>query len=197
VRKRAAGPTLGALLTLLASTLGWPAAAFADEGAQVPAPARYVNTLTVGAPLRLTTNVDFDQSVLAPIYLDFLGGYVLSGSGAWRHGIGIGLSLNLSEDGGFTEPVGIAKQLTIMPSYLLYWEPSPAWLMLGHVGIPVLLTGGSSAGVDVGAGFGHRLLAGFGLYGEASVMAFTGSGSTVHPAVALELGVFLEHEVLP
>jgi len=190
---RPAAPAWSALLALLATTLAWGAPARADA----PAPASYVGTLTVGAPLRLTTNVDFDQSALAPIYADLLAGYVLSGDGPWRHGIGLGLSLNLSEDGGFTEPVGIAKQLTVMPSYLLHWNASPTWLMLGHVGLPVLVAGGSSAGLDVGAGFGYRLLAGFGVYGEASASVFMGAQSTVHPVVALELGVFLEHEVLP
>ena len=160
-------------------------------------PPRYLATLSVGAPLRLSRNVKFDQSVLAPIYADALGAYVLSSASRLRQAVGVGLSINLSEDGGFTEPVGIADQFVVMPSYLLYWDVDPNWLALAHLGIPVLASGGRSAGLEAGAGMGYRCLAGFGLYAEAAFAAFVGAASALHPTFSLELGVFLDYEVLP
>ncbi len=160
-------------------------------------PAHYVATLAAGVPLRLSRNVDFDQGVLAPVYLDALGGYVLSSHAEVRHGVGVGLSLNLSEDGGFTEPVAAASQFVVMPSYLLYWTPTPALFGLGHLGLPILVSGGRSVGVEVGAGLGYRLLAGLGVYAEAALGAFLGAASTVHATASLEIGVFLDYEVLP
>ena len=174
--------------------------ASAEDRPGIIEPARYSTTLSVGAPLRLTRNQDFDQGALAPVYLDALGGYVLSAGhrdARVRQGVGVGLSLNLSEDGGFTEPVGVGRQVVIMPSYLLYWTPTAALFGLGHLGVPILASGGRSAGVELAVGMGHRLLAGFGLYAEAALTAFLGAGSTVHPSASLEAGVFLEHEVLP
>lgn len=160
-------------------------------------PPRYFATLDVGVPLRLARQVEFDQSAIAPVYTDVLGGYVLSSTSRLRHGVGLGASLNLSEDGGYTEPVRVARQLVVMPAYLLYWAAADDWFGLGHLGIPIVASEGRSVGLELGFGAGYRLLAGFGAYAEAAFDAFVGAGSTVHPSFALELGVFLEHEVLP
>jgi hypothetical protein len=160
-------------------------------------PARYLATLAVGAPLRLARNVEFDQGPIGPVYADGLGGYVLSSNARVRHGVGVGGSLNLSEEGGFTEPVPIASQIVIMPAYLVYWAADEAWFGLGHVGIPILAAGGRSVGLELGFGAAWRWLAGFGAYAEAALGAFAGAASTVHPSVSLELGVFVEYEVLP
>lgn len=185
-----------AFATWLAASAGFASHACA-QASVAREPPRYLATLTLGVPLRLARHVEFDQGVIAPVYSDALGGYVLSSTARVRHGIGLGASLNLSDDGGYTEPVRVARQLVVMPAYLAYWAASDDWFGLGHVGIPVVASEGRSVGLELAFGAGYRWLAGFGVYGEAAFDVFAGGASTVHPTLALELGVFLEHEVLP
>ena len=161
------------------------------------APPRYASTLSVGVPLRLTRHEEFDQGAVAPLYTDLLVGYVLSSHRSVRHGVGLGLSMNLTRDGGFTEPVDPGDQLVVMPSYLLYWMLANEWFGLGHLGIPLLTSGGRSAGLEIGAGVGYRWLAGVGTYGEVSLAGVAGGSSTVHASASLEVGLFIDYEVLP
>jgi hypothetical protein len=160
-------------------------------------PPHYLGSWTAGAPLRLTRNVDFDQDAIAPVFSDVLVGYAFSGPGAYRHGLGVGGSLNLSQDGGFTEPVQGAAQFVLMPAYLAYYALDPDWLLLGHLGVPVLLSGGRSLGLELAAGLGYRVLSGAGVFGEAGFDAFAGADTTLHLSFSLELGIFIDHEVLP
>jgi len=175
------------------------AGAQTDEETELdpPALAHYVFTASAGVPLRLTTNDTFDQSALAPVFTDALAGYVFAGSGGLRHGAGLGLSLSLTEDGGFTEPVLRYEQFVITPSYLLALPFDPAWFALAHAGIPIVLTGGTTAGIEAAFAIGYRLLAGFGVFAEAGIDVFMGTASTVHPIVSIEGGAFLDYEVLP
>ncbi len=153
-------------------------------------------TLSFGAPLRITRNVDLDQNVIAPAFMDVLLGYTFL-NGSIQHGLGLGLSLNLSEEGGFTEPVGIANQLVLMPTYLGYRAINRDWVLLGHFGVPLVLTGTTSAGLELALGAGYRFLAGVLAYAELGVDAFLGASSTLHATVSLELGFMLDYEVLP
>jgi hypothetical protein len=157
-------------------------------------PAHALATLSVGAPLRLTRNVDLDQDRFAPVFVDMLFGYTLL-NGSIQHGLGLGASLNLSEEGGFTEPVGIANQLVLMPAYLGYHAIDNDWALLGHLGIPIALTG--TAELEVALGGGYRWLAGVLAYAELGANAFLGTSSTLHATVSLELGFMLDYEVLP
>ena len=52
-------------------------------------PPHAIGALSVGAPLRITRNVDFDQEVVAPVFVDALFGYTLWTRG-WQHGVGFG-----------------------------------------------------------------------------------------------------------
>jgi hypothetical protein len=160
-------------------------------------PAHYVATLGVGAPLRLSRNVDFDQNATGPLYTDVFGGYALAGSIRLRHGAGVGFSLNVTDEGGYTEPVGAGEQLVVMPAYFAFYDIDPDWMGLGHVGVPVLLTNGTSVGAELAAGLAYRLRAGLGLYGEAGLNVFPGADKTLHPTLSLELGVVVDYEVLP
>jgi hypothetical protein len=158
---------------------------------------RVITTTTAGLALRMAQNVDFDQTALAPFYLELLGGYVFGASGPYHHGLGLGVSFNLSSDGGYTEPIAPARQWAITPNYLGYLELGPDFFGLAHIGVPILITDTKSVGVELGAGAAYRLLAGFGLYTELSFAAFMGSGSTFHPLFCWELGLSLDYEVLP
>ena len=181
---------LAALLALCAS------ASFASHAHAQESPQRYLAAVTAGAPLRLTRDVDLDQSALAPLYSDVLAGYILPGEHL-RHGLGASLSLNLTEDGGFTEPVAPAEQLAIAPSYLLYVDLGRDGLLLGQAGLPIVLTGSNTVGLALSGALGYRLLAGVGVLAELGVETFVGVSSRLHPTVSLELGVFMDYEVLP
>lgn len=159
-------------------------------------PQRYVALASVGAPLRLTRDVDLDQSALAPLYTDVVGGYVLSGEHV-RHGVGVGLSLNLTKDGGYTEPVAPGEQLAVAPEYLLYVDLGRDALFLGQAGLPIVLTGSQTIGLALSGALGYRFLAGMGAFAELGLESFVGVSSRIHPTVSLELGLFLDYEVLP
>jgi hypothetical protein len=172
------------------------AASVRADSAPVTLP-RYLTALSVGLSMRLSVDETFDQKRLAPVFADALAGYVFGSDTAFAHGVGLGLSLNLSEDGGFTEPVGVMQQLVVMPAYLLYWNLAPELFAFGHAGVPIAVTNGVSAGAEIGAALGYRLLAGVGVYTEAGVEVFGGANSTLNPALSLEVGLFLDSEVLP
>jgi hypothetical protein len=182
---------------LLFALLCTPAGAAAEAEAPALEPARYVGTWSVGAPLRLTQRDEFGQDALAPIFTDALFGYVFPSASQFRHGVGLGASLNLSGDGGYAEPIYSAEQLVVMPAYLLYADLGGDWFGLGHLGVPVLVTSDPTAGGEIGAGLGYRLLAGLGVFGELAANAFVGTSGTLNPTLSLELGLFLDFEVLP
>jgi len=175
-----------------------PLAAAAEHGDDdAVRPARYLASSAVGIPLRLNRNAEFGQSQLAPTFLDAMGGYVLPGGTRFRHGAGLGLSFNLAHDGGYTEPVRPWTQIVATPSYLVYWDGNADLYGVGHVGVPILLHGGTTAGAEIGAALGYRLLAGFGSFAQAGFDLFPGASSSVHLTFSLSVGLFLDYEVLP
>jgi hypothetical protein len=187
---------LALVLTLATLCGALPVAAQEGESAQLDPPAHAIAALSIGAPLRITRNVDFDQEVIAPVFVDVLLGVALWTRG-WQHGIGLGASLNMTADGGFTEPVGIAEQLVLMPTYLGYHALDDDFLLLGHLGVPIVLGATSTAGVELALGGGYRWLAGVLAYAELSSNMFIGAGTTANVLVSLELGIMLDYEVLP
>jgi hypothetical protein len=159
---------------------------------------RLVASFTFGGPLRLARNVDFGQERLGPLFVDLLGGYLLPFGSWWRHGIGVGVSMNATEDGGFTEPVQPAKQLVINPGYLAYFDFHPDVFCLGHLSLPFqVLEKPESWGIETAIGIGYKLTAGAGVYLESSLDFFFGFDWTVHPLLSLEIGFFFDHEILP
>lgn len=189
------------LLTLSGSTRGVAQIGDAEPAADPTVDARgtlphYVLTTSVGVPLRLTVNDTFDQRRFAPIFFDALAGYVFAAQGGFAHGAGLGFSLNLAQDGGFTEPVGALQQFVLMPTYLLRAQLHSDLFTLAHLGLPIALNAGTSVGLELAAALGYRLLAGLGTYAEAGLGVFGGGNSSLHAAFSLELGLFLDYEVL-
>jgi hypothetical protein len=185
---------------LLVMCLRPPAGVAAQGSAPVDAsPPHYLASWSIGAPpLRLSRSAELGQGHFAPAYSDALAGYVFGGQpGRLRHGAGLGLSLNLAHDGGYTEPVLGLRQLVVMPSYLLYWDAHPDLFAVGHFGIPIALSQGATAGAEVGFALGYRLLAGFGTFAEAGLDGFFGATSTLSVLASVEIGVFLDYEALP
>jgi hypothetical protein len=169
----------------------------ADEAEAARMPERYLATVSAGIPLRLTQDEDFGQDTFAPLFSDALLGYVFAGERGFRHGLGVGMSLNLMRDGGYSEPVYVAEQFSVMPAYLLYADFGHDTFALAHLGLPVVLTGIQTLGVELAATLGYRLLARFGLFAELSFDAFFGTASSFNPTLALEGGIFFDYEVLP
>jgi hypothetical protein len=172
-----------------------------EEGAAVDTSApplpHYLATWSAGVPLRLSKDEKFDQGTLAPVYTDLLAGYVFAGHGTIRHGAALGFSLNLTEDGGFTEPVRMYDQFVVMPAYVMMFDLAPELFSFAHAGIPINLHAGTTVGLELAFAIGYRLLSGFGVFAETSLDTFVGAGSSYHPLLAIEGGVFIDFEVLP
>ena len=183
-------------LTLCGVVWGACGGASSASAQEVDGPQRYFGALSTGAGLRLARNVDFGQTALVPAYIDALAGYVLPG-GALRHGFGLGASIAYTDDGGYVEPVIALEQLVLMPAYLLRYELDLDWTVLAHAGVPIVVAGGPSCGLELAGALGYRFLAGFGGFAELGFDTFIGTSTTFHPIATLELGVFIDYEVLP
>jgi hypothetical protein len=181
-------------LALLACALCW--LSVAPVHAEQDAPLHGLATLSFGAPLRLTRNVDLDQNQIAPAFVDAMVGATLLQSSALQHGLGLGASLNVTGEGGYTEPVVPGQQLVLMPAYLAYVPIDPDWVVLGHLGVPFALTA-PSFGFELAVGGGYRCLAGLLAFAELGLTTFIGGSGTLHPMLGLELGFMLDYEVLP
>lgn len=176
-----------------------------DEGP--PEPPRIVMTAGGGSSLRIIRDLDFSQDRFAPGYIDLFGAFVLGGTGSWRHGLGFGLSTNLTGDGDQSRGVDGGDQLGIAPAYLAYFRFGWDLVVTGKVSVPTVLhlggdTDGVVPGLELGGGGAYFLTAGAGLYGEISVSAFLGGEAgdrsvTVHPIASVEAGIVLDYEVLP
>ncbi|MBN1654996.1 MAG: hypothetical protein JXA30_14600 [Deltaproteobacteria bacterium] len=159
---------------------------------------RLIATITSGGSLRIARNVDLGQERFGPIFVEGFVAYLLPFGDWWRHGIGVGVSTNLMEDGGYTEPVDPVEQLVVSPGYLAYFDFHPDIFCLGHLSLPFqLLSSSESWAIEAAAGIGYKLSAGAGAYIESSLDFFVGFDSTVHPIASLEVGIFLDHELLP
>jgi hypothetical protein len=177
------------LLLLIAICCALPARA--QEADQPP---HYLAMVSLGVPLRLTVADKFDQDRFAPAFSEVLLGYALWG-GRTRHGFGLGVSWNLTHDGGFTDPLYAGDQIAIMPAYLAYHTLNTDVVAIGHVGIPILVRGGRAAGLEFGAALNYRLFSGAGVFAELDLDAY--AAGEVALLASLELGIMIDYEVLP
>jgi hypothetical protein len=157
-------------------------------------PSRVLLMGSVGVPLRLTVSDKFAEKRFAPAFGNVMVGYALPGE-RFRHGFALGVSWNLGHDGGYTDPIYAGDQIALMPAYLAYYQLNTDVVALGHVGIPILVRGGPSAGVELGAALAYRVLAGAGLFARINLDGY-GAG-TFSLLASLELGVVIDYEVLP
>jgi hypothetical protein len=175
----------------------WLAAEPAAAQAEQDEPLHGLATLSFGAPLRLTRNVDLDQDTIAPAFVDAMLGATLLRAAGLQHGLGLGASLNVTGEGGYTEPVVPGQQLVLMPAYLAFLPLDPDWVALAHLGVPFAVSGVPSVGFEVAVGGGYRCLAGLLAFAELGVTSFMGTTGTMHAMLGLELGFMLDYEVLP
>lgn len=177
---------------------GW-----ASDEAEVPAdPARFITSLTGGASIRLVQDDEFRQQRFAPAYLDLFAAFVPSQSGVFRHGVGLGFSMNLSGDGDLTIGVDSATQFVFTPAYAAYLRFSDDFVGIAHAGFSIGVTSQpgwteTQLGVDVGFGAAYLILSGLGVYAEVSSATYLGAASSVHPMIGIEGGLYIDYEVLP
>ena len=89
----------------------------------------------LGGSLRFIRDLDFAQDRFAPLYVDAFGAYVFEGSGI-RHGVGLDVSTNLSEDGAGRLGVDPLNQWVISPTYVAYLDVTPFLRVQGKAGLP-------------------------------------------------------------
>lgn len=159
-------------------------------------PSRYLLLGSAGIPLRLTVDEDFGQDRVGVSFFDTMLGYVLPGA-KYRHGLGIGVSWNLGHDGGYTAPIYTGDQIVLMPAYLGYMQLSRDVLLLGHLGVPLVLTSGGGPGLEVGAALGYHLFAGAGLFAEVDLSGYAVGEASPSLILSGEAGVFMNYEALP
>lgn len=159
-------------------------------------PWRVMGLTSVGAPLRVTRRADLGQSTLAPAFVDVNAALVLPGHGSLRHGPVLGLSTNLTIDGGFYAPVDALSQWVALVGYMARYGLNDDVFALAHVAVPFDLGDTGSVGVELSAGLAYRVLAGFGAFTALSGNVFGGEGSASVIA-SLEVGLFIDYEVLP
>lgn len=172
---------------------------FGQPEAETPSlPPRVLFSAGGGSSIRIIKDLDFNQQRVAPGFIDVFGAIVFGGGEGWRHGVGAGVSVNLSGDGPSGEPgVDGGAQWVAGPYYLAYIRLGWDFLVAGKLGVPVALTGGLSPGVELAPSLTYFFTAGFGLYLEATASVWFGAASTIHPVVSGEGGIVLDYEVLP
>jgi hypothetical protein len=168
--------------------------AMAQDSADNSAAPRLLALISGSAPLRLTLERDLGQKRLGPISGNVLLGYALQG-GRLQHGFGVGVSWNATHDGGYTTPVYALDQIALMPAYFAYLQLNPDVFAVAHLGLPVLVRGGPSAGLEVGAMIAYRVFAGTGVFAGLDLSSHIAHSLSVF--ASLELGVVIDYEVLP
>lgn len=174
-------------------------------------PLRVMVFAGAGLGARIVRNLDFSQDFMTPVYAELSSAVFFEG-GDLRHGVGLGVGTNLTDDGPV--PNGglmAAEQWYLTPSYylLLPFQRLAGmdydWIQAQfRVGVPLVLsaTRGTdevqfSVGGELGAAFIVKPLARVGLYVEATVSIHGGADDTIHPIVAGDAGFIFDYEVLP
>jgi hypothetical protein len=202
---------ISALLPAAACALSLPASAepaigWTESGAARPRPrergvyAEPFATLSFGRgvrfnnPFRLETQLgdDAESLSLTASYLDLGLGAAFGDPNGFRHGAVLHFSLALE---GVTQEV-------ITPSYLLVHPLLPDVTGYARAGTPIVLEPDLGFGVELGAGAVWFLSAGAGLTAELVGSVFFGAATwerdpSVIPIASLQLGAWVEYEVLP
>ncbi len=149
---------------------------------------RFNNPYRLATPLGRTP----ESLSLTATYVDLALGATVGRVGAPWHGVVTHLSVAAQ---------GVSQQ-TITPSYLQLWRAAPRWLLLGRLGVPVVTRPDVNAGLEGAVGALWRVTGGTGVTAEVVGSLFYGAATrerdpTAIPLVSLQLGVFLDYEVIP
>lgn len=208
-------PRLALLLSLVVASTTLPAraadgpAAFTgpDLGsgvARTPMPGSSVlhtfGTIALGKglrfnnPYRLATPIgDSPESVsFTAAYLDLGVGAAYGAAHGLQHGGE--LALGIATDGISQQVLGL--------SYVLLYPVHEDFLLRGRGGFPIVLGPDSNIGFELGAGGAWLVTGALGVTAELTGSLFYGAATldkstTSIPILALELGIWLDHEVFP
>jgi len=193
--QREVKPRIAALLALTLCSLAWlPSGALAQD--TVTDPWRIDGFVSVGGPLRVTRRPELGQTTFAPLFVDATVAVLLPGTGVLRHGPVLGLSTNLTIDGGFFAPVDRLAQWIALVGYMARYALNNDVFALAHAAVPFDLGDSGSVGAELSAGLGYRVLAGVGAFTALSGDVFGGEGGASVIA-SIEVGMFIDYEVLP
>ncbi|HTN90734.1 MAG TPA: hypothetical protein VL242_43975 [Sorangium sp.] len=162
--------------------------------------ARVVSTVAMGKgirfnnPYRLQTQLgDTAESLsLTAGYLDFGAAFALGPADGVQHGAALRFSI----------AAGGVPQESLTPSYFVAYRGFKRALAYGRLGAAILIEPDVNVGGELAAGIGYFLLAGVALSGEIVGDLFYGAATydaayTVYPVVSAQLGLLIDHELLP
>ena len=145
-------------------------------------------------PYRLSTVLgdDPESLSLSATYADLGLGASLGEPRGLQHGAVAHFSIATD---GITQEVASLSYQALMPF-------GSRWLATARAGVPVVLEPDLNAGFELGSGGAFMLGGGFGLAGELVFSLFYGAATLDHsasviPMLSLQLGVWLDYEVLP
>lgn len=139
---------------------------------------------------------------LAPGYLQLRGAYFFEGDGDIQHGIGLGISTNLTGEGLVGNgpdgtPLGIDafSAWTLVPGYhMRVWFAD--WIqVLARIGFGVTAAELPNLGFEIAGGAVLKFLAGLGFYGEVAFSTYFAADP--HPLISFEAGFVVDYELLP
>ncbi|WP_437300946.1 hypothetical protein [Sorangium sp. So ce426] len=102
----------------------------------------------------------------------------------------------------FSVAVGGVPQESLTPSYFVAYRGLSRVLGYGRLGAAILIEPDVNVGGELALGLGYSLLAGVALSGEIVGDLFYGAATydaayTVYPVVSAQLGLMIDHELLP
>ena len=146
-------------------------------------------------PYRLATPLgDSAESLsLSAWYYDFALGFVRGPARGLSHGAVVHLSVAAQ---------GIPQQVLSVSYTALERLDSGRILLLGRAGIPITLAPDLSGGLEAALGAAYMITAGLGVQSELVGSLYYGAGTadrsvTTIPLLSLQLGLFVDYEVLP
>ncbi|WP_437650806.1 hypothetical protein [Sorangium sp. So ce362] len=161
---------------------------------------RVVSTLAMGTgirfnnPYRLQTQLGetAESLSLTAGYLDLGVALALGPADGVQHGGA--LRLSIAVDG--------VPQESLTPSYFVAYRGLTRALAYGRLGAAILIEPDVNVGGELAVGLGYFLLGGVALSGEIVGDLFYGAATydaayTVYPVVSAQLGLMIEHELLP
>jgi hypothetical protein len=150
--------------------------------------------LRLNNPFRLATPIGDDPDGLSftAYYLDLGVGAAFGPPAGVQHGGAV--SLSVATD-------GIAQQVMSL-SYVALVPLSSQTLLRGRGGMPIILGPDANVGLELAAGGAWLFTGGLGVSAELVGSLFYGAAtdaksSTAFPVLALEIGAWFDHEVLP
>jgi hypothetical protein len=150
--------------------------------------------LRLNNPFRLATPVGDEPDGLSftAYYLDLGIGAAFGPPAGLEHGAEV--SLSIATD-------GIAQQVMSL-SYVALYPITPQALVRGRAGMPIVFGPDANVGMELAAGGAWLFTGGLGVSAELVGSLFYGAATedksqTAVPVLSLELGVWLDHEVLP